>query len=44
MDVGGSAELRSWILSFGSGAEVLEPAALREEVARELAEAARRCG
>ena len=42
MEVGGTAELRSWILSFGSGAEVLEPAALREEVARELADAARR--
>jgi predicted DNA-binding transcriptional regulator YafY len=42
MDVGGTAELRSWILSFGSGAEVLEPAALRDEVARELVEAARR--
>jgi predicted DNA-binding transcriptional regulator YafY len=36
MDVGGSAELRTWILSFGSGAEVLEPAALRREVVAEL--------
>jgi len=42
MEVGGTAELRSWILSFGSGALVLEPAPLREEVARELVEAARR--
>jgi len=36
MEVGGAAELRSWVLSFGSGAEVLEPQELREEVAREL--------
>jgi predicted DNA-binding transcriptional regulator YafY len=36
MEVGGTAELRQWILSFGSGAEVLEPAALRDEVTRGL--------
>jgi hypothetical protein len=36
MEVGGTAELRSWILSFGSGAEVLEPASLRAEAARDL--------
>ena len=42
MQVGGTAELRSWILSFGAGAEVLEPAALRAEVVRELAGAAER--
>ena len=36
MEVGGTAELRSWVLSFGEGAEVLEPEALREEVRREL--------
>jgi len=36
MEVGGTAELRSWILSFGSGAEVIEPASLREEVTRDL--------
>jgi predicted DNA-binding transcriptional regulator YafY len=36
MEVGGTAELRSWVLSFGSGAEVLEPPELREDVAREL--------
>lgn len=36
LEVGGSSELRSWVLSFGAGAEVLEPAALRSEVAREL--------
>jgi predicted DNA-binding transcriptional regulator YafY len=36
MRVGGTAELRQWILSFGAGAEVLEPAALRSEVAAEL--------
>jgi predicted DNA-binding transcriptional regulator YafY len=36
MEVGGTAELRTWILSFGPGAEVLEPTALREEVIAEL--------
>jgi predicted DNA-binding transcriptional regulator YafY len=42
MDVGGAAEVRSWVLSFGSGAEVLEPAALRDDVHRELTKAAAR--
>ena len=37
MEVGGIDELRTWILSFGDGALVLEPAALRDAVARELA-------
>ncbi|HVP31317.1 MAG TPA: WYL domain-containing protein [Myxococcota bacterium] len=36
MEVGGTAELRSWVLSFGSGALVLEPETLRDEVVREL--------
>ncbi|HXV35942.1 MAG TPA: WYL domain-containing protein [Myxococcota bacterium] len=36
MDVGSTPDLRSWILSFGSGAEVLEPVELRAQVAREL--------
>jgi predicted DNA-binding transcriptional regulator YafY len=36
LEVGGTAELRSWILSFGSGAEVLEPESLRDEVRRDL--------
>jgi predicted DNA-binding transcriptional regulator YafY len=36
MEVGGAAELRTWILSFGAGAEVLEPESLRGEVASEL--------
>jgi predicted DNA-binding transcriptional regulator YafY len=36
MEVGGAHELRSWILSFGAGAEVLEPDALRTEVITEL--------
>jgi predicted DNA-binding transcriptional regulator YafY len=40
MQVGGESELRAWILSFGAGAEVLEPEALRRDVVREL-EAAR---
>jgi len=36
MQVGGTAELRQWILSFGAGAEVQEPAKLRDEVVAEL--------
>jgi len=42
MEVGGAEELRSWVLSFGGGAEVLEPAALRASVARELRAALKR--
>ena len=37
MEVGGTAELRTWILSFGDGALVLEPEPLRRAVAGELA-------
>ena len=36
MEMGGIAELRSWVLSFGAGAEVLEPETLRSDVRREL--------
>jgi predicted DNA-binding transcriptional regulator YafY len=39
MDVANTPDLRTWILSFGSGAEVLEPAELRSEVAREFQDA-----
>ena len=42
MQVGGAEELRSWVLSFGGGAEVLEPAALRASVQRELRAALKR--
>jgi proteasome accessory factor B len=42
MEVGGAAEVRSWVLSFGSGAEVLAPESLREDVRAELAQAAAR--
>ncbi len=42
MVVGGTAELRSWVLSFGPGATVIEPASLRDEVVRELEAALRR--
>jgi predicted DNA-binding transcriptional regulator YafY len=42
MEVGGSSELRSWVLSFGAGAEVLEPASLRSEVVGELDAARKR--
>jgi predicted DNA-binding transcriptional regulator YafY len=44
MQVGGTADLRTWILSFGSGAEAIEPEVLREEVTKELAEALERYG
>ena len=40
MEVGSTAELRSWILSFGSDARVLMPASLRDEVSAELSTAA----
>jgi len=36
MEVGGLQELRTWVLSFGSKAEVLEPPSLRDDVVREL--------
>ncbi|MEZ4451128.1 MAG: transcriptional regulator [Nannocystaceae bacterium] len=36
MDVLGFVEIRSWVLSFGDKAEVLEPLALREMVVGEL--------
>ncbi len=39
MEVGGSTELRSWILSFGADACVIEPDSLRAEVERDLAAA-----
>jgi predicted DNA-binding transcriptional regulator YafY len=42
LEVGGLDELRSWVLSFGGGAEVLEPDALRAEVEAELARALER--
>jgi predicted DNA-binding transcriptional regulator YafY len=42
MDVGPGDELGAWVLSFGADAEVLEPAALRARVARELGAAQRR--
>jgi predicted DNA-binding transcriptional regulator YafY len=42
MDVANTPDLRSWILSFGSGAEVLEPKDLRSTIAREFHEALKR--
>jgi proteasome accessory factor B len=44
MDVGPGEEIASWVLSFGADAEVLEPAALRAQVASELARAAKHYG
>ncbi|MFP8878549.1 MAG: WYL domain-containing protein [Myxococcota bacterium] len=41
MDVGNTPDLRTWILSFGSGAEVLEPKALRRDVQKEHHDALR---
>jgi predicted DNA-binding transcriptional regulator YafY len=35
MDVDGTVEVRNWVLGFGAMAEVLEPRALREEIAAE---------
>ena len=35
----GTIEIRLWILQWGSDVEVLEPAALREDVATTLREA-----
>jgi predicted DNA-binding transcriptional regulator YafY len=44
MEVGPGDELASWVLSFGADAELLEPAALRAQVARELARAGKQYG
>jgi proteasome accessory factor B len=44
LEVGLAPDLESWILSWGARAEVLAPAALRETIRRQLAEAARRYG
>ena len=44
MDVLGFLEIRSWVLSFGDKAEVLEPAGLRAVVIDELRKALARYG
>jgi predicted DNA-binding transcriptional regulator YafY len=44
MEVGGSAELRNWVMTFGAGAEVLEPASLRKDVIDELRKMTERYG
>jgi len=42
LEVGDTADLRAWILSFGAGVEVIEPAELREAVRQELEHASAR--
>jgi predicted DNA-binding transcriptional regulator YafY len=37
LETGGAYELKRWVLSFGSDAELLEPTFLREEIAADLA-------
>jgi predicted DNA-binding transcriptional regulator YafY len=36
-ELSGTLEIRSWILSFGPAAEVLEPESLRQEIREQLA-------
>jgi predicted DNA-binding transcriptional regulator YafY len=42
LDLADLTEVPAWILGFGSLAEVVEPASLRERVAAELRETLRR--
>lgn len=42
MEVSGTVEVVSWVLGFGDQAEVLEPQALRDQVAAELGRASGR--
>jgi predicted DNA-binding transcriptional regulator YafY len=42
MEVSGTVEVLSWVLGFGDKAEVLEPGALRDQVAAELQRACAR--
>ncbi len=44
LEVGDTADLRAWILSFGAGAEVVEPAELRDAIRAELDAARARYG
>lgn len=44
MEVGGTTEIRNWVMSFGAGAEVLEPESLREDVIAEIERVAARYG
>jgi predicted DNA-binding transcriptional regulator YafY len=41
LEVAGLSEVKSWVLSFGAGAKVLEPERLRRDVQQELAKALR---
>jgi len=38
LETSGRWDVRRWVLSFGRGAELLEPSDLREEIREELAE------
>jgi predicted DNA-binding transcriptional regulator YafY len=39
METSGSYDIKRWILSFGSDAELLEPVVLRVQIKQELEEA-----
>lgn len=42
LNLSGTTEVKSWVLSFGRHAEVLEPAALREAIRNEMADCLKR--
>ena len=42
LHVAGTAEVKRWVLAYGREAEVLEPAALRAEIAQEVNELAKK--
>lgn len=44
MEVGGTTELKGWILGWGASAEVLAPEELRREVAEEAHKMASKYG
>jgi predicted DNA-binding transcriptional regulator YafY len=44
MEVGGTTEVRNWVMSFGAGAEVIAPSELRADVITELERVTARYG